>query len=158
MKTRARWIVLSIFLFGVMLRPEASVDCFDSELVGLLTQDLGVTTEQAKGGAGAIFNAASQNMNKDDFAKVTDALPEALSLMKAAPAMDSGSGSGTTGALSSMMKSAGGSLGSLTDLAGAFSKLGLSTEMVGKYIPIVLEYAQSKGGETVANLLKAALQ
>jgi hypothetical protein len=30
--------------------------------------------------------------------------------------------------------------------------------MVGKFIPIVLEYAQSKGGSTIATLLKSALQ
>jgi hypothetical protein len=57
-----------------------------------------------------------------------------------------------------MMKKGGGTMGTLTELAGSFSQLGLGGDMVGKFIPIVLEYAQGKGGDTVASLLKMALQ
>jgi hypothetical protein len=33
----------------------------------------------------------------------------------------------------------------------------MNSEMVGKFIPIVLDYAQSKGGDAVMSLLKGAL-
>lgn len=146
---------LSIF-FASVLGLGSTAFALDMNLVGLLTKSLNVTNQQAEGGAGAIFNAASQNMSIDDFAKVTDALPEVQSLMNSAPSLDTGSG--TIGGLSSMLGKGGGSISSLAGLTSAFSLLGLGGDMVQKFIPIVLNYAQSKGGDVVANLLKMALQ
>ncbi len=128
----------------------------DMNLVSILTKNLNVSSQQAEGGAGAIFNAASQNMSLDDFAKVTDVLPEVQSLMKAAPSVDTGSG--TIGGLSSMLGKNGGGVASLAGLTSAFSQLGLGGDMVQKFIPIILDYAQNTGGDGVANLLKMALQ
>jgi hypothetical protein len=126
---------------------------FDSNLVGLLTKNLGVTQQQAEGGSGAIFKEASKNMSAADFATVTDALPEVASLMKAAPVM----GTGAMGSLTSTLGKAGGSVSSLAGLTSAFSKLGMGSEMVQKFMPLVLDYAKSKGGDSVANLLTNAL-
>ncbi len=135
---------------------KSQVFALEMDLVGLLTKNLGVTDQQAEGGAGAIFNSAAQQMSAEDFAKVSGAMPEVGSLIAAAPAADAGSG--TLGGLSSMLSKGGGGMASLADLAGSFSKLGLSGDMVGKFIPIVLEYAQAQGGDEIAGLLKMALQ
>jgi hypothetical protein len=151
--------VLSMFLLATVslaLGFGSPVFAMDMNLVGLLVKNLGVTQDQAAGGAGAIFNTASQKMSAEDFAKVTDALPEAQSLMDAAPVADEGSGA--LGGLTSILDKKKSGATSLTALAGAFSKLGLSSDMVGKFIPIVLQYAQSKGGNVVSGLLKSALQ
>lgn len=126
------------------------------DLVGLLTKNLGVTNPQAEGGAGAIFNSAAQRMSVEDFAKVSDAMPEVSPLRAAAPSIDTGSG--TIGGLTSMLGKGGGGTASIAELAGSFAKLGLSSDMVGKFIPIVLDYAQAKGGDEIASLLKMALQ
>lgn len=134
----------------------SAVFALDMNLVSVLTKNLDVSTQQAEGGAGAIFNAASQNMSNDDFAKVTHALPDIQSLMKAAPSMDKGAG--TLGGLSSMLGKSGGSASSLAGLTSAFSQLGLSSDMIQRFMPIILEYAQNTGGDGVANLLKMALQ
>jgi len=141
-----------IFVIGI----GSAVFSQDMNLVSMLTKNLNVSSQQAEGGAGAIFNAASQNMSPDDFAKVTNALPEAQSLMKAAPSLDTGSG--TLGGLSSMLGKSGGGVSSLAGLTSAFSQLGLGGDMVQKFMPIILDYAQNTGGDVVANLLKMALQ
>lgn len=133
-----------------------SVYAMDTDLVGLLTQSLNVTPAQAEGGAGAIFKAASENMGAEDFAKVTDALPEVPSLMASIPSSDSGSG--TLGSLSSALSKSGGSVSSLAGLASTFSQLGMGGDMVQQFIPVILNYAQDKGGDLVSNLLQAALQ
>lgn len=156
MRKPIRWIGLLSIVCAVFLGWGASALAIDMGLVGLLTKNLGVTDQQAEGGAGAIFGQASQNMSLEDFTKVTDALPEVKGLMNARPSAESGSG--TLGGLSSMLGKSGGSLTSLTGLADTFSKLGLSADMVGKFIPIVLDYAQTKGGDGIASLLKTALQ
>jgi hypothetical protein len=155
---RKRVIVIGLLaMMGcVVLGGGMSVDAAELDLVGLLTKNLGVTDQQAEGGAGAIFDTASKNMSGEDFTKVTDALPEVKSLINTASS--SGSGSGTMGGLTSMLGKSGSSLSSLAGLTDTFSKLGLSSDMVGKFIPIVLEYAQSKGGSGISSLLKAALQ
>ena len=147
------WLaMMGCMLFGSAFPVRAA----DLDLVGLLTKNLGVSSEQAEGGAGAIFNAASKNMSVADFTKVTDSLPEVTSLMNKVSLSDSGSGG--LGGFSSMLGKSGSSLSVLAGLSDTFSKLGLSSDMVGKFIPIVLEYAQSKGGSQIANLLKSALQ
>jgi hypothetical protein len=151
--------VFSMFLFATVslaLGLGSPVLAMDLNLVGLLTKNLGVTQTQATGGAGAIFNTASQNMSAEDFAKITDALPEAQSLMDAAPAAEKGSGA--LGGLTGILDKKKNGTTSLANLAGSFSKLGLSSDMVGKFIPIVLQYAQDKGGNAISSLLKSALQ
>lgn len=147
------WPVFAFFTFLVL---GSTVLATGSNLVGLLTKGLGVTEPQAEGGAGAIFKAASQTMSVEDFAKVTDALPEVQSLMTSAPGSEAGSG--TISGLASALGSGAGSASSLAGLAGAFSQLGLGTDMIQKFVPIILDYAQSKGGDEVAHLLKMALQ
>ena len=151
--------VLSTFLLvtvSLTLGFGSPVFAMDMNLVNLLMKNLGVSHDQASGGAGAIFNTASQKMSAEDFAKVTDALPEAKSLMDAAPVADEGPGA--LGGLSTILDKKKNSATSLASLAGSFSKLGLGNDMVGKFIPIVLQYAQTKGGTVISGLLKSALQ
>jgi hypothetical protein len=142
-------VSIGVFSLGV------PVSAAGMNLVDLLTKNLSVTNSQAQGGAGAIFKAASQKMSVADFAKVTAAMPEVNSLMDAAPAAEKDSGA--LGGLSSMLGKKGSGWASLTGVSGAFSKLGLGSDMVGKFIPIILEYAKAKGGDGVFSLLKSAL-
>jgi len=155
MKTRTGFIgliALVYFLLGL------GTPAFSEglELVELLVKNLGITTQQAEGGAGSIFNAAKQDMGVEDFKKVTTAMPEVEPLMAAAPKIEKGSG--TLGGISSILSKDTGSLGKMAGLYDSFSKLGLSEDMVGQFIPLISDYAKSKGGETVSNLLKTALQ
>jgi uncharacterized protein VcgC/VcgE DUF2780 len=145
-------ISLIYFLLGL----GAPVFAEGSGLVELLVKNIGVATQQAEGGAGAVFNTAKDNMSTESFSKVLAALPEVESLMAAAPKADKSTG--TLGGISSVISSKTGSLGKFADLYDSFSKLGLSKDMVGKFIPNILDYSKSKGGETISNLLKTALQ
>jgi hypothetical protein len=121
-------------------------------LVDTLVSQLGVTKDQAAGGAGSILGYAKGNMKKEDFKKVTAAVPETKELIKAAPKADAGSS-----VMGSLGSAAGGSVGTAAALTGSFEKLGLKSDMVGKFVPIVVNYAQSKGGSTVGTLLSGAL-
>ena len=122
------------------------------DLAGLLVNKLGVTQAQAEGGAGSIFNVAKGALSADDFSKVTNALPEASKLMQAAPT------SGVAQAASAAVGNKAGSLGNLASLAGSFSQLGMKGNMVSQFIPIVLDYATSKGGSGVGGLLQSVLK
>jgi hypothetical protein len=126
------------------------------ELVDQLVKNLGVTEGAAKGGAGLIFNMVKDKLGAGDFGKVSSALPGITDLMKSAPA--SGGVLGGIGKLASGLSGGAGQLGNLASLAGGFSKLGLDSGMIGKFIPIILAFAQSKGGDIVKSLLQKALK
>jgi hypothetical protein len=133
----------------------AAVSAVDTKgLVEMLTSQLGVTKDQAAGGAGSILDYAKGKMKADDFKKVADAVPETNDLLKAAPKVEAGSS--MLGGLGGSMGGTG-TVGTVAALSGSFQKLGLKSNMIGKFIPIVVNYAQSKGGSTVGTLLSTAL-
>ena len=125
------------------------------DLITTLVDTLGITKEQAKGGSGALFQNAKDNLSADDFQKVSDAVPDMDEYLTAAPDVKTKSGLG--GTLGSSLSSLGGGAakaGSMLDLTSAFSKLGMNSSTLGKFIPVVLNFVQSKGGASVAGLLK----
>ncbi|UCH50718.1 MAG: DUF2780 domain-containing protein [Chloroflexota bacterium] len=126
------------------------------ELVEQLVKNLGVSEDAAKGGSGLLFNMAKEKLGSGDFSKVASALPGIDDLMKSAP--ESGGMLGGIGKLASGLGGGAGQLGSLASLAGGFSKLGMDSGMIGQFIPIILSFAQSKGGDVVMKLLQKALK
>lgn len=128
-----------------------------TDLIGGLTSNLGVSEAQASGGAGAIFGLAQQNMAPAEFSQVSDAIPGVLDLIKSAPAAG-GDGAGVGGLLGGAASSIGGeSMGGLSNLAGSFQSLGMGPEMVNQFVPVVLEYVQTQGGEALRTLMQGAL-
>ncbi len=125
-------------------------------LIGMLTSKLGVSNEQAIGGAAALFGSAKKKLSPDDFSSVTKSLPGIKSLLGKAPKDSKGIAS-TLGLESAKNDKADTKKGS-NDVASQFSQLGLSSDMVGKFVPVVLEYAKSSGGDGIMSLLKGALQ
>ena len=131
-----------------------------SELVSVLTQQLGVTEPQATGGAGAIFGLAQSKLSPDNFSQVARVVPGMEGLLHAAPtggATGSLAGAATS-AVSSLMGKSGESLGGLASLAGPFAQLGMSPDMIGKFVPVVLDYVGGKGGASVQSLLAGVLK
>ncbi len=120
-------------------------------LVDILVHRLGVSPQQALGGAGAIFQAAQGSMNPQAFATLSKSIPGMDTMLGAAPNM-----SGVSG-LSSVMGDSSGSLGGVAALAGSFQQLDLSPDMVGKFIPVVTDYVKQASGQATANLFQSAL-
>lgn len=133
--------VMAIVVLGV-----PSVYASGSDLVSQLVGALGVTPEQATGGAGALFDMAKSKLSADDFAKIASAVPDMDSLPSAAP---------EAGGLA---KGLGGMGGGLASLAGSFKSLGLSPDMAGKFAKEALSYVQSSGGDAALKLLEGALK
>ncbi|MCB1947787.1 MAG: DUF2780 domain-containing protein [Burkholderiales bacterium] len=125
-------------------------------LVNILTQQLGISQQQALGGAGAIFQAAQAGMNPQAFSSLSQSVPGINEMLNAAPVVSSplgGMGSG----VSSMLGGAGSTLNNAASLAASFQQLNLSPDMVGQFIPIVTNYVQNTSGQVTANLLRSAL-
>jgi uncharacterized protein VcgC/VcgE DUF2780 len=121
------------------------------ELVGALSKEIGATPEQAAGAAGALFGVAKSRLKAEDFSQIATAVPGMDSLLKAAPAAGGG-------ATSSTLSQLGGSATGLAGATSAFSKLGLSPDMVGKAVPILTSYVTKSGGSKAGSLLAGALK
>ncbi|MEW8286599.1 MAG: DUF2780 domain-containing protein [Candidatus Thiodiazotropha endolucinida] len=125
-----------------------------NSLLDSLTSQLGITTEQAAGGAGALFGLAKNRLTNEDFSQIAAVVPDLDSLIAAAPSLSDATS--RAGAVASMLGGESG-LGNLAGLATSFSQLGLSPDMIGQFTPIVLEYLQQAGGGTVMEVMKGAL-
>jgi len=117
------------------------------DLVAALSKELSATPDQAAGAAGALFGAAKSRLAPTDWAQVAKAVPGMTSLLKAAPAAAGG------GASNPLSQVAG-----LASAASAFSKLGLSPDLVAKAIPVLTSFVTKSGGADVGKLLAGALK
>ena len=122
------------------------------ELISALSKEIGGTPEQAAGAAGALFSVAKSKLSADQFAQVAKAVPGMSSLLSAAPAVTGATG--TSGAISQATGAASG----LASAATAFSKLGLSPDMVGKAVPVLTNFVTKSGGAEVGKILAGALK
>jgi hypothetical protein len=142
-----------LFLAGAFFAQPAPA--VTNELVSQLTKSLSVTPQQASGGAGALFGMAKSQLSAADFGKIAAVVPGIEGMIKSAPKVKS---TGGIPGISSIEKSLPGGLGGLASVAGQFQKLGLSPDMVSKFIPILTQFVQAKGGSGVASLLSGVLK
>lgn len=147
--TAALCLMMTVFVQSVFAET--------SGLISLLTDQLGITDTQAEGGSGALLRYAKQKLSTDDFSKVAGAMPETETLIKAAPPVEGLAAK--LGSASSLLGGgeASGAVSSMAVLTKSFSSLGLDSGMIGKFVPIILEYAQGKGGGAVSSILKSVL-
>ncbi|MGR9053133.1 MAG: DUF2780 domain-containing protein [Gammaproteobacteria bacterium] len=137
-------------------------------LTSVLMERLGVTQAQAEGGAGALFQLAKTRMQDEAFAKLSEAVPgmegylaaapqaaQAVQNVKQAPAsaltnLGANVVSQMTGVDSQTIMGVG-------SLVGSFKQLGLSSEQMQQFVPVMVDYVRNKSGELVANTLMGAL-
>lgn len=128
------------------------------ELIQQLTQNLQVDESQAKGGAGLIFKMAKDQLGDGDFAQVASAIPGVNNLIGEAPSGGKGIAGAIGGLAGAVGGGSGGQLSNMAALAGGFSQLGLNPGMASKFIPIILSFTQSKGGDGVKSILAGVLK
>ena len=104
-------------------------------LVSALTSGLGVSPEQAVGGTGAMMGYAQNKLSPDQFSSISNAVPGLGDITKAAGPLLGGS-----------------PLNSLADVNGAFSKLGLSPDMVAKFAPVIGDAVSKAAGPQIGSL------
>ncbi len=141
-------VIMAMGIFSIT----GPVSADTSKLIGSLVDTLGVSEEQATGGAGAVFREAKDNMSSGDYSQLLNAVPGIDSLISAAPQVG-----GLTGKASSLLGGSAGSAAGMAGLADSFSKLGLAPDMVNQFMPVILDFVQSEGGQQAMTLLKSAL-
>lgn len=128
-------------------------------LIPMLTQSLGVNETQATGGMGSILQAAQGLLSGNDFSTLTSAIPNAESLLSAAPDVSAdreGGGSLLSGAIGAASEySANTKVGA--QLLAQFKSLGLSPSMISKFTDVATRYLQNGEVPESADLLSSAL-
>ena len=111
-------------------------------LMKMLTSQLGVTSDQAKGGVGSELTLAKEKLPSTDFNALAKAIPGSDTYMKAAKDL---------GAVT-------GPFGDKAGLQSAFQRLGMQSGMVDKFSGLLSDFAGKMGGEPVKNALAAVLK
>ncbi|PSW00450.1 DUF2780 domain-containing protein [Photobacterium lipolyticum] len=96
-------------------------------LTDLLSGQLGVSPEQAAGGAGALLSMATSQLSGDQASELTQMIPGVDALTNAIPP-------GLSGMLSTM-----------NGLNQVFAALGMDASMVSQFIPVVMQYLGDQG-------------
>ena len=137
-----RWLVALSLVVATGIGSSLAAGFTDS-LVGkdidsLLAKQLGLTSDQSKGGIGAIFGLAKEKMSSADFDKIAKAIPGAEKYVSKARKL---------GLLDKP-------LGNKEGLSAAFTKLGLSKETADKMIPAVNDLVGIIGGEEAKSMMQ----
>ncbi|MCP5305059.1 MAG: DUF2780 domain-containing protein [Chromatiaceae bacterium] len=152
LKSIAATALVSLFLMSSLANAAGLVD--------MVTGQLGVSPSQAEGGLGALLRTAKGSMGDDQYGSLLSMVPGLDGLVDQAPALGGGS-SGLGGLASSAGQLLGGgsgdSLAGMGQLTQAFDSLGLSSDMVGSFSKLLLDYVQNEGGSQAFELLKGAL-
>ena len=144
-------IFLFLAVFALLVCIGFNAQAQDQNLVGMLKDQLHVSGDQAAGGAGSIFSYAKDNLSEDEFSQIARGVPDMNELLAAAPQADSGSTMGKVGGMLGKDSSVGG----LASLASSFESIGLDSDMVSKFMPIVNQYVGDVSGEQALGLLKS---
>ncbi|MGI2065985.1 DUF2780 domain-containing protein [Shewanella sp. MF08487] len=125
-----------------------------NDLVGNVMSQLGLNQTQAEGGLGSLLGLAQSSLGTTDYSTLAASIPNADSLLAAAPTLDSASG---VSGLLSKAGNLGSSLQSSAMVFDAFEKLGISKDLAMPMINIAKSYLDANGAEGTSDLLTKGL-
>ncbi|SFV68468.1 hypothetical protein MNB_SM-5-1266 [hydrothermal vent metagenome] len=122
-----------------------------NELTEMLSKQLNISNKKASGGVGSILSYAESALAPNKFQTLESAIPNAKLLMSMAP--KSSVASSGLGALAGSMSNS--SVSKMATLASQFSSLGLSSDMISQFIPIIMQYFKSSHKTEAGNILSS---
>ncbi len=122
------------------LLDQAGAAASDS-LGSLLGGQLGISSEQAEGGLGGLFDLAKNQLSADDFESLAAAVPGVSGYLEKAKSL---------GLLDQPISST-------ADLTNALGGLGLSAETIEQFLPAAVEAIGMIGGDQARQLLSPLL-
>ncbi len=127
-----------------------------SSLTGMVTEQLGVTEQQAQGGLGTLFGVAQSTLGNADFQQLSQHVPEMASLLNAAPEV-----SEKAQGISSLVAVAGkygDALKSGNEAYARFKTLGIDAAQIPQYIEVTNQFLEKQGGTDIAALFSKGLE
>lgn len=131
---------LAVFLFSACADLQSMGG--SNALIKTLTNQLGVTEQQASGGTGSSLLLAKEKLGDTQFSSLRQFIPGSDALMESAK---------DQGAVTGPIRNKAG-------LESAYSRLGMGSDMVSKFNQVLSDFVGKTGGEPAKNLLAMALQ
>ncbi len=125
-------------------------------LLSVLTENLNVSTEQAKGGLASLLNYAKNNIDPDTFAQLKEQIPGVESIMDSLPDTSDMEQEGLSGLLDKASEYSE-SLKSVNDLKKQFEAIGLDPKMIMDYVEQAKTYLDTEEGKQAKQTLMDAL-
>jgi len=167
MAAEASWLDSLKSLVGLGETKEQSIEAGTSlmpsadGLVSMLTSGLGVNSEQASGGMGAILNYAKSSISTDQFSQLAKSIPGVEGLVSQMPDISQlTSSNGSSDSLGGLMDKASeysDSLQAINNVKKQFEALGLKPEMITSFITTAQSYLDTEQGQAAKKLLTESL-
>lgn len=123
------------------------------ELLPAITQNLGVSDQQASGGLGSLFQLAQNTLGEGDFSTLSDAVPNMQDLLGAAPEVaGEASEGGLVGNLMNTASQYSDTVKTANTVMKQFEALGLDPAMIPQYVKVVNDFLQSTSGQQTVDL------
>lgn len=153
-------LLTTVFISFLLIMPFTSQAAEETGLLDSVTEALGVSEEQGMGGLGSIFDYVKENVSADKFSSIASSVPGMDKYLSAIPGVDSDSSGSSSSGLGGLLEKAG----EYSDTAKAASKiqkqfeaLGLSTEKIGQYANVAMDYLGDSGDSSAVDALKDGL-
>ncbi|MGR8932600.1 MAG: DUF2780 domain-containing protein [Gammaproteobacteria bacterium] len=127
-------------------------DSSEPELIGMLVDRLGVDQKQAWGGVGAVLALVQQRTSPEDFMQLRSSIPDVDRFLASVPSPQTSSFK-----LGTERYETADSNSAFLSLANSFRDLGLGTEMIDRFVPIVIRYLQDRNELASMSVLQNAL-
>ena len=124
-------------------------------MLSALTDNLGVTSDQAKGGLASLLNYAQNNVTSDSFAQLKQQIPGVDSLMGSLPDISNMQQNGLSGLLDRAAEYSE-SFKAINDLKKQFEAIGLEPQMIMSYIEQAQSYLDTDEGQQAKQMLMDA--
>jgi hypothetical protein len=151
------WLDSVKSLFG-MGEPAASTTEQAPSMTGMInsiTENLGVTPEQAKGGLGSLMSYVKSSGSSEQFSALSSAIPGLKQVLSAAPSV-SANQDGVAGLLNKAAEY-NQTLKSINTVKQQFEALGLSPQMIASFIQQAKSYLDTPQGQQAKKLLTESL-
>lgn len=125
-------------------------------MIGALTENLNVSSDQAEGGIASLMNYMKNNVSSDKFSQLSSSLPGLDQVLSAVPEVTAASEGGMAGLLSKASEYSD-KLKDLNEVKQQFEALGLSPEMISGFIQQARAYLDTPQGQEARQLLTNSL-
>ena len=125
-------------------------------MIGALTENLNVSSDQAEGGIASLMNYVKNNVSSDKFSELSSSLPGLDQVLSAVPEVTAASEGGMAGLLSKASEYSD-KLKGLNEVKQQFEALGLSPEMITGFIEQAKAYLDTPQGQEARQLLTSSL-
>lgn len=129
-----------------------------SDLVSLVSDNLGVSKSQSQGGLASIFNYAKGNLSSSDYSQLASGIPGLSGIMDSLPSLSSAEqkSSGMSGLLNKASEYSS-SIKGINQLKQQFEALGLTPEMISSFVSQINTYLNSQDQDKTQSLLQQGL-